>query len=144
MRTVEQRRAAFAAFVDRSLRNAQQGRGWSLPQVALQAGIGSNTIRRWREGSWKQGPLPDQVVAFCDVLDIPTQAAFSILWPGKSERPREPEPAAVDPDIAEVARLMNDPNVSDFDRQFIRETLKQLAARPTNRTARTRRQASAG
>ena len=122
------RKAAFAAFVERALRGAHQ-RGLSVPKIAELAGIGSNTIYRWRDGNWIKGPGAEQVVAFCDALDIPVSAAFSILWPGKAERAQEPEPPPMDPDLQELLRRLEDPNTPAFEKEFISETLRTLAAR---------------
>lgn len=127
---VEVRRDAYAAWVRRVLAQAKTSRRLSVPKIAEMAGIGNPTIYRWRNGEGKELPNPEQVLAFCDALDIPSQAAFSILWPGKNEAMPTPEPIPMDTDFQTLMRILNDPNTSEFDREFIRETIRQLADRP--------------
>ena len=128
--TVEVRRDAFAVWVKRVLQQAKTNRGLSVVQIAKLAGIGNPTIYRWRNGEGKELPNPEQVLAFCDALDIPPQAAFSILWPGKTEQAAKPTPLPMDSDYQTLMRKLNDPSVSAFEKEFIRETLRQLADRP--------------
>lgn len=128
--SIEVRRERFAEWVQRVLAQAWQQRQLSVPKIAELAKIGSNTIYRWRDGNWKEGPKPEQVVAFCDALDIPPAAAFTILWPGKTEAPAPTEPMVTDPDLALLMRKLMDPNVPEYEKYFIRESLRQLADRP--------------
>lgn len=131
--SLEVRRANFSRFIQRALsRAAEPPRRWSVPKIAKAAGIGNNTIYRWKEGTWKKdGPRPEQIVAFCDVLDIPPQLAFDILWPGKSDRAQATEPWPLDSDMETVLRKLEDPNVPEQEKYLIRETLRSLAARLT-------------
>lgn len=138
---VEARRAAFAAFVQRALRQAE-ARGLSVPKVAELAGIGSNTIYRWRDGAWVKGPLPDQVVAFCDALDIPPAVAFAVLWPGKNDPAPAVEPPPMDPDVAELLRRLADPNVPANERYHLLETVRSLVARRSSTRPPRKRRAS--
>lgn len=128
--SIEVRRQRFAEWVQRVLAHAWEQRKLSVPKIAELAGIGSNTIYRWRDGNWKEGPKPEQVVACRDALDIPPAAAFSVLWPGKTESPATTEPMPVDPDLALLMRKLADPNVPEYEKYFIRETLRQLTSRP--------------
>lgn len=128
--TPDARRANFAAFVHRALAHAKAARGWSIPQVAKESGVGDSTIYRWRDGDWTRSPYADQVAAFCDALDIPVTVAFEILWPGKSSRPRATAPMPSDPDLEVLARRLADPNVPDQEKYLIREVIRGLAARP--------------
>src|SRR6266705_1328396 len=129
------RKQAFAAFVKRALRRAQEDRGWSVPKVAEVAGIGNPTIYRWRDGDWVRGPLPDQVVAFCDALDIDPQHAFAILWPGKNADAPPPEPAPLDRDIELLMRKLRDPNVSEAEKTSIRATVRYLLGKSASPAA---------
>ena len=129
------RKRAFAAFVSRVLRTAQEDRGWSIPKVAEMAGISNPTIYRWRDGDWVKAPSPDAVVAFCDALDINPQHAFAILWPGKDAPPPPPEPAPLDRDIELIARRLRDPNVSEAEKTSIRGTLQFLLGRTSSPAA---------
>jgi transcriptional regulator with XRE-family HTH domain len=127
----EARLAAFTAFVRRALDRARTTRGWSVEVVAQEAGIGVNTLYLWRSGNqWKQFPKGESVEAFCDALGIPPAAAYGILWPGKNEKPAEPEPLGPDPDLILLARRLADPSVSEQEKFLIRETIRGLASRP--------------
>lgn len=125
------RRAAFARFVQRVIRHVRTAKGWTIPDLAREAGIGDSTIYRWRDGDWKEDPKGGQVKAFCDAADVPTSAALSILWPSRDEKPAEPEPIALDPELETLARRLRDPNVPDAEKYLIRETIRGLAARST-------------
>jgi len=126
----EVRKANFAAWCRRVLDQAKVQRGLSVPQIAELAGIGNQTISRWRNGTLKELPNPEQVVAFCDALDIDPAIPFGILWPGKSEAAPRPEPIVFDADYQALQRKLNDPHVSEFEKAFIRESLRQLVDRP--------------
>lgn len=125
------RREAFAQFVRRALLHAKETRDWSVPKIAEASGVGDSTIYRWRDGNWRTSPQGDQVAAFCNALDIPTTAAFSILWPGKDEKPAGPVPMPIDPDFEVLLRRLADPNVPETEKYHIRETIRGLAARAT-------------
>lgn len=137
--SADARRAAFSRFVERTLEHAKAERGWSVPKVAEASGVGDSTLYRWRDGDWKRSPQPEQVVAFCDALGIPPSAAFSILWPGQDDRPAEPEPLPLDPDLQTVLRRLRDPNVPEREKFLIRETLRSLAARSPEQSPKGRR-----
>lgn len=125
------RRDAFAQFVIRALAHAKETRGWSVPKIAQLSGLGDSTIYRWRDADWKSSPNGDQVAAFCNTLDIPVTAAFSILWPGKGDKPSAPRPLPMDPDFELLLRRLVDPNVPETEKFHIRETIRALAARAT-------------
>lgn len=131
------RKAAFALFVKRALDTAKRERGWSVPRIAAESGVGDTTIYRWRDGDWKRAPLAEQVVAFCDALGLRTESAFRILWPSKHDRPVEPEPAPIPPDVQEIVRRLRDPNVTDQEKYFISRTLGSLIGRPDDPHRRT-------
>lgn len=137
--TADARRAAFSRFVQRALEYAKTERGWSVPRIAKESGVGDSTIYRWRDGQWQSSPKPEQVVAFCDSLDIPPSAAFLILWPGQRERPAEPEPMPLEPDLQTILRRLRDPDVPEREKFLIRETLRSLAARSPERPSKGRR-----
>lgn len=122
------RRQAFAMFIRRALLHAQTVKGWSVPQVAAQAGIGTATVYRWRDGTWADSPSPERVVAFCDALDIPPQAAFNILWPGKNDEAQPPQPMPMEPDFAQLLRRLADPSVSESTKETIRTMVRTLLA----------------
>jgi transcriptional regulator with XRE-family HTH domain len=138
--SVDVRRRSFAAFVQRVTAQAEQSRGLSIPQIAQLAGINNATIYRWRDGVGTRLPLPEQVVAFCDALGIPPVAAFSILWPGKDNKPAEPEPLPQDPEVEQqmraLLRKIADPNVSDAEKVTIRATIRHLAGDAPSTTRR--------
>lgn len=126
------RLAAFTAFVRRALDRARATRGWSVERVAREAGIGVNTLYLWRSGTdWKQFPKGESIEAFCDALGIPPATAYAILWPGRNERPAEPEPLGPEPELVTLARKLADPNVPEQEKYHIRETIRGLASRPS-------------
>jgi transcriptional regulator with XRE-family HTH domain len=119
-------------FVNRALAQAESGRGWSIPKVAKVSGVGQQTLYRWQKGSWgRDFPKAELVEQFCDALDIPTAAAFNILWPGKTGRPAEPEPFPYEPEFDRLMRKLRDPGVSEQEKYLIRETVRGLANRPS-------------
>lgn len=130
---VEVRKAHFAEWVKRAVAHAKTTQKLSVPKIAKIAGIGNQTIYRWINAEGKELPAPETVVAFCDAIDLPPDEPFRILWPGKNEPAPEPAPMPVDPDLQTLMRKLRDPNVSEFEREFIRETLRQLADRPVHR-----------
>lgn len=131
--TSDARRVNFAEFVKRALAHAKASRGWSIPRIAEESGVGDSTLYRWRDGDWQRSPLADQVAAFCDALDIPVSAAFSILWPGKTGRPADSVPLPTEPALDVLARRLVDPNVPEDEKYLIRELVRGLAARSTRR-----------
>lgn len=126
------RRAAFAAFVRRVVEQARVQHDWTLTQIIDASRVGRSTFYRWLRGDWETEPHPAKVVAFCDAFDVPASAAFTILWPGKTDRPQLPEPAPMDPDIAVLQRRLRDPNTAERERYLIRETIRGLAARTSS------------
>lgn len=131
------RRRAFAAFVARCIARVKASRGWSVPIVAKQSGVGVNTLYRWLRGEWGKSPEGDLVEAFCDTVDVDPALAFRILWPGKQGRATATEPLPMEPEFEEVLRKLNSPNVSETEKYYIRETIRALASRP-DKPARSR------
>lgn len=124
------RKANFAAWVKRAVKFAKDRHNMSVADIATKAGIGDQTIYRWMKAEGNKLPDPDAVLAFCDALDINPTDAFAILWPGKNDKPAEPLPFTGDEHYQVLMRKLNDPNVGEFEKEFIRETLRQLADRP--------------
>lgn len=122
----------WSDFVRRALAHAHITQGWSVPRIAKEAGIGSNTIYRWRDARGIKAPSPEQVVAFCDALGLPAAQAHRILWPGQHDTPAPaaPEPALPE-DLVAIARKLHDPALPGPERYYLQETLHQLAARPS-------------
>ncbi len=137
---VDVRRANFARWVKRVLDQAKAQRGLSVPQIAVMAGIGNQTIYRWRDGKGEDLPKPEQVLMFCDALDISPMVAFAILWPGKVDAPVPVEPIILeDENYRTLMRKLQDDSVPEFEKMFIRETMRQLADRPITPVKRARR-----
>lgn len=125
------RRDRFAEWVRRVTDQMKLTRGWSITRIAKEASIGDQTIYRWRNGDWTEGPKPDQIVAFADACDVNPADAFAILWPGKKDTPPAPEPLAItDPDLLLIAQRLADPNVDDIEKWYIQQQLQQMVARP--------------
>lgn len=87
------------------------------------------TIYRWQNGEWETAPKAEVVERFCDALDIPTSAAFAILWPGKAGAAATPEPLVADSNAELIQRRLNDPTVDEGEKVFLRENLRMLALR---------------
>ena len=122
------RKLAWSQFVDRALRQAEDERGWSIPRVAAEVGVGDSTIYRWLDGEWTSSPNGDHVAAFCWGLDIPVSAATSVLWPDKgapSAVPAAPE----DPDVDRFLRKFRDPHTPPAERAQMRELLRYMGSR---------------
>lgn len=128
--TLEVRRAQFADYWKRELERAEAA-GMSVPKIAKAAGVGSNTIYRWRDGNWSEGPKPGQIVSVCDVLDIDPAEPMSILWSGKRGRRPEPtRPSQLPRDVEAILRRLEDPETPEPEKYLIREMLRSLAVRP--------------
>jgi transcriptional regulator with XRE-family HTH domain len=139
---IDVRRQRFADWVKRAVARAKEAQGLSVPEIAKRAEIGNQTIYRWIKAEGKELPEPDRVVAFCDAIDVPPDEPFRILWPGKNDPATAPEPIPLSGDLALLMRRLHDPSVSEFEKEFIRETVRQLAARPArpgHEPKRTRR-----
>jgi predicted DNA-binding transcriptional regulator AlpA len=131
---IEVRKARFAEWVRRVVDHAKTNRGLGVPQIADMAGIGNQTIYRWINAEGKKLPDPESVVAFCDAIGVGTTEPFQILWPGKTESPPQPQPLPpMDADLQTLMRKLADPTTDEFEKEFIRETLKHLADRPAQR-----------
>lgn len=124
------RRAHFADWVRRVIGDAE-ARGLSVPKVAELAGISNSTIYRWANNTGAKMPSPDQLVAFCDALDLDPTVPFKILWPGKHHQQVPTPPAQLPPEVQAIARKLQDPNLPPNEAYHLLETLRQLAARPT-------------
>lgn len=127
--SLDTRRRLWADFVRRATDQAKLARGWSIPKVAAEASIGPATIYRWLEQGWETAPKAELVERFCDALDIATQPAFSILWPGKQGVALAPEPMTTDPDVETIQRKLNNPSISEQEKHVLRENLRMLALR---------------
>lgn len=129
MPSLDVRKRSFAAFVRRATDHAKQTRGWSVPRLAKESGIGPATLYRWINAEWKEAPRPDQIEKFCDALDIKPALAFSILWPGKTGSAPPPAPLPSDPDFDLLQRRLNDPKTPESEKYHIRETISSLVIR---------------
>lgn len=137
--TPEARKARFARFVDRALKDAKAA-GLTVPVIEKRTKVSSSTFYRWRNGEWRRDPRVAEVRSFCEGLGIPPSAAYRVLGWG-DEGPAEPEPE-LPGDFREVLRRLRDPNVPEAEKQEIRTMMKYLARHrdvvsddPTSRTA---------
>lgn len=128
------RRANFGAFVTRAMK-AAANRGMTVVDMVEATGVAKSTIFRWRSGDWSRDPRASQVRSFCEGLGVSLAAAQRALgW--TDDRQAEPEPLQ-NPLLVELARRLEDPNVTPEEKGFIEESLRMLLARGSTR-ARTR------
>ena len=124
-------RDRFARFVRRVLQDAR-ARGMNDGAIHQATGITPTTFHRWQRGDWERFPRVEKVVAFCVGLDVPAEAALAALGIRDGNQAPPPEPP-LDPDLRRIARILNDPNVSDADKAYVRRTLQVLASIGTRR-----------
>jgi len=106
------------------------------PQIEKVTGIAASTFHRWRGG--KTAPTVDKVRQFCAGLGIPAREALAAM--GAAERrATAAEPITQDPDFALLARRLQDPNVSEETKAYIRTTLRMLANMPEQQPRRRRK-----
>lgn len=120
-------RARFAAFVARSL-DAARRRGMTDKDIHRATGVPPSTFHRWQKGSFATAPDLDKVRAFCAGLGISPAGALAALGLAPQRDEPAPEPP-LPPEVRTILRKLADPNVSEFDKQFMRETLHMLAER---------------
>jgi len=118
---------AFADFVRIALAQARTGRGWNGSEVARRTGLSRQTLNRWRRGELSGDPEPARVVTFCETLGIDPSEAFGVL--GWERTGPAGSDAAMDPDVAALLRRLFDPEVSETEKYYMRETIRYLANR---------------
>lgn len=123
------RRRQFKVFVQRAVDHAKLTRGWTVPKVARETGVGVATIYRWLNEEWTDNPKPELIEKFCDGLNLSPAEAFMILWPGKKGHAKEPPVMMMDPDFETLQRKLNDPKVPEQEKYLIRENVRTLALR---------------
>lgn len=121
--SIEVARANFSLFVKRALRDARE-RGLTDDTIAEMTSIGDSTFHRWAKGEWVQRPKLDKVVAFCIGLGLNQADALRALGI-EDGRPAPPTPVTI-PEVDAIARMLNDPNVPDDEKQAILHTLRML------------------
>jgi hypothetical protein len=129
---VQTRLARFRVFVRLALETAMRDRGWeslrvAVREVAAEANLAESTIWLWIYGKGLSEPQAGKVVAFCDALDLSPVEAFRILWPGKHEKPAEPEPADIPSDMRTLIRMLRSDAVPDEVKLTVRATVAWLA-----------------
>ena len=120
-------RARFAAFVARTLSAARQ-RGMTDKDIHAATGVPPSTFHRWQKGNFATAPDLDKVRAFCQGLGVSPAGALAALGLAPERDNPQPEPP-MPPEIRTILRKLADPNVSEFDKEFMRETLRLLADR---------------
>lgn len=120
------RRAAFAQFVERVLREARE-RGLTNADVERLTGVPRSTYYRWRAGDWARNPDPQQVQAFCGGLGVPFESAQRALGWATDPAGRSDE-LEIDPDVRAILRQLADPNVPAARKQAIRQILRLVAS----------------
>lgn len=116
---------AFAKLI----RDARANSRLTQDAVVTQSGISKSTLIRW-EGGRAERPEPDQVRALCKTLNIdPREAAVALGYLQREDLGQSAQPEhRVDPSVAEVIEILQDPAVSDEDKtswvrylKFLRE-----------------------
>jgi transcriptional regulator with XRE-family HTH domain len=124
------RRDRFAKFVQRALDEAR-GQGRTIPEIEQLTGVSKSTLYRWANGEWAKDPSGIQVRGFCEGLGIPVTVAYDLLgWSGDARQPAPELP--LEPDIQKIIRTLRDPNVSDPEKNAIREMIRLIARRRPN------------
>jgi len=104
------------------------------PQIEAATGIRASTFHRWRRG--EVAPTVDKVRQFCAGLGVSPGEALAALGVG----PREATPEQpMDPDVAALLRRLADPNTNEATKDYIRQTLRLLAAMADGPPAAPRR-----
>ena len=129
MNEPEVRRARFAKVIDRMLNQARVG-GMNDAAIKQRTGISPTTFYRWRRGEFTKTPDVAAVIQFCEGLGVPAAPALRALGLESGSDDPSPDPP-IDPDVRTILRGLADPAVSEFDKRFVRETLKTLALRVT-------------
>lgn len=124
---LEIRRDRWATFVRRALANAKQQKGWSVATVLKETGIGKTTLYRWLKGDWDTDPEPSKIESFCDGLGMPTDRAFTQLWPGKAGKAKAPEPTPLPDEVEQLMRRLRDPSTSEAERVIMLGLVTQAA-----------------
>lgn len=126
-------RVRFGRFVQRALDSAR-ARGMRDNDIEAATGVRSSTFHRWRRGEVRTMPGLDKVRAFCEGVGASMEDALAALGMTERDNP-EPEPI-IDPDLRLLMRRLNDPNVPETEKTFIRESLRMLAERTERRRGR--------
>lgn len=130
-------RARFAVFVDRTLENARAN-GMTDRKIARVSKVATSTFHRWRAGEGTALPKLDRVRAFCEATGASVDDAMKAL--GMTDAAPEPTPELPMPrDIVTILRRLADPNASEQEKDFFRESLAMLAARAATGTRRDER-----
>jgi transcriptional regulator with XRE-family HTH domain len=125
-------RVRWSRFVDRALAAARY-QGMTDPQIEAATGVRASTFHRWKRGEVRTMPSLAKVRAFCDGIGADVEEAMTALGLSHEDRmPVEPE-APMDPDLKEIMRQLVDPNTSEADKIFIKESLRLLASRRDRR-----------
>lgn len=118
------RLARFTDFVRRAIRDS----GKSVEDLAREAGIGTNTLYLWRNGTaWKEFPQGETVRKFCLAAGRSSIEALSILWPAEGDKPAEPEPLDIPPEFRTVLRMLRSDTVPDEVKDTIVAVIRGLA-----------------
>ena len=127
MAALNVRRANFAAFVVRAMRDASS-RGMTVKDIIARTKVPSATLYRWRDGDWTKDPRASLVKAFCDGLNLDlTEAHRALDW---NDEPSADADLPLDPDLKILHRKLADPNTNAATIAYIRATLRYLNSLP--------------
>jgi len=129
----------FSAWVGSVMRRARE-RGMTDKDIEQATGVPIRTLHHWQANELgPQGPTPRTVYAFCDGMgEKRTTAAGLLDWSVDETVTDAPtiELPTAPPEVHQLLRTLNDPNVSKREKDYIRETLRRLAERKVARTAK--------
>jgi hypothetical protein len=92
------------------------------------SGVATSTFHRWRTTQGRGLPELPKVRAFCDATGASVDDAMAALGMTDAAPVATPEPP-LPREIRVIMRRLEDPNTSEAEKDFIRQTLQMLAGR---------------
>jgi len=113
--------------------NARRSKGWSQEDLERESGVSRSTLSRWERGLADR-PEPELVRAVCKVLDVdPRLAAVRLGYLRMDEIATTGTLNQLRPEVEEVLRMLEDPQLPADDRAKWIDYLKFLYQRAHER-----------